>query len=509
MNKKLMISELRNYKVINSEQAKLIVKKYLLEKNIDINLVEYGLPEIIDRYHIWNVPLLYKSFNVGEIAIDAKSEKINLKLSSNIEILKSRISNIENYKLDNKDKVIDVVNKYLYKLEIQDKVYINNDKIKVSKSMDLNSKWIVELYNKYNFHIGDLYIKACSGMIDKTDSTEEKIIVQRANGVSIITNKGYNISPLNNMIIKGKCQNVLNTLPVESVDLIFTSPPYYNARKQYSEYDTYDDYLDMMREVIRACKRVLMEGKFFVMNTSHVMIPRASRSESSKRIAVPFDLHRIFIEEGFEFIDDIIWQKPEGAGWASGRGRRFSADRNAMQYKAVPVTEYVMVYRKKSKKLIDYFIRKHPNQDLVNQSKILGDYDVTNVWYLSPARDKRHPAIFPKELAEKVIKYYSFKGDMVLDPFGGLGTTARAAIELKRKFCTIECSSEYIENMIKDITKEDENFEYKDLSSLDENVIPKQMDKLDIVIQRLIKEGINEEDIAETLIKEYTKNKKD
>lgn len=111
-----------------------------------------------------------------------------------------------------------------------------------------------------------------------------------------------------------------------------------------------------MRQVIRKSHRVLNEGRFFVINVSHVLLRRSSRNEASKRIAVPFDLHRIFIEEGFEFIDDIIWVKPEGAGWATGRGRRFAADRNPLQYKAVPVTEYVLVYRKKSDLLIDWFI---------------------------------------------------------------------------------------------------------------------------------------------------------
>jgi DNA modification methylase len=58
----------------------------------------------------------------------------------------------------------------------------------------------------------------------------------------------------------------------------------------------------------------LSEGRFFVINISPVLLRRASRNQASKRIAVPFDLHRIFIEEGYDFIDDIIWLKPEGAG---------------------------------------------------------------------------------------------------------------------------------------------------------------------------------------------------
>ena len=83
------------------------------------------------------------------------------------------------------------------------------------------------------------------------------------------------------------------------------------------------------------------------------------------------------MEEGYDFIDDIIWVKPEGAGWATGRGRRFAADRNPLQYKAVPVTEYVLVFRKRTELLIDWHIRNHPNRDLVKASKIKDGYEKT------------------------------------------------------------------------------------------------------------------------------------
>ena len=145
----------------------------------------------------------------------------------------------------------------------------------------------------------------------------------------------------------------------------------------------------------------------------------------------------IFNEEGYEFVDDIIWVKPEGAGWATGRGRRFAADRNPLQYKTVPVTEHVLVYRKRTDKLIDWNIRNHPNQKAVKESKIDDSYERTDIWRITPAHSKRHPAIFPKELAEKIIKYYSFKTDVVLDPFGGIGTVGEAATKLGRRFVLV------------------------------------------------------------------------
>jgi DNA modification methylase len=231
------------------------------------------------------------------------------------------------------------------------------------------------------------------------------------------------------------------------VDLVFTSPPYFNARPEYEEYLSYEEYLLKIRRILRNTYRVLAEGRFFVMNVSPILIRRPSRNASSKRIAVPFDIHRLFIEEGYEFIDDIIWLKPEGAGWATGRGRRFAADRNPLQYKPVPVTEYVLVYRKKTDKLIDWNIRAHPDQKLVKESRIKDPYERTNVWRIKPSHDPKHPAVFPLELARKVILYYSFKSDVVLDPFAGIGTAGLAAVQTGRRFVLIESDPRYVDIM--------------------------------------------------------------
>ncbi|GAB4505983.1 MAG: site-specific DNA-methyltransferase [Anaerolineales bacterium] len=252
------------------------------------------------------------------------------------------------------------------------------------------------------------------------------------------------LSSLRNTIAQGDAEEILQDLPAESIDLIFTSPPYYNARPEYTDYVDYDEYLLKMRRILHHAHRVLAEGRFFVMNVAPVLIRRANRNEASKRIAVPFDMHRLFTEEGYDFMDDIIWEKPEGAGWATGRGRRFAADRNPLQYKPVPVTEYILVYRKHTDKLIDWNIRAHPNKKLVVESKIGDDYERTNIWRIKPAHDPRHPAVFPLELAEKVIRYYSFKGDVVMDPFAGIGTVGKAAAMLGRRFVLIEQNPEYV-----------------------------------------------------------------
>lgn len=300
--------------------------------------------------------------------------------------------------------------------------------------------------------IGEVVIDAYTSLALGDKSTAPEVLEARllhrrepsAPSVKPRSNGNYPLSTLRNTIAHGDCERILRDLPAESVDLAFTSPPYYNARPEYTDYVTYEEYLLKLRKVIQNSHRVLAEGRFFVINISPVLIRRANRNEASKRIAVPFDVHRLFIEEGFDFVDDIIWEKPEGAGWATGRGRRFAADRNPLQYKPVPVTEYVLVYRKHTSKLIDWNIRAHPNQELVQASRIDDDYERTNIWRITPAHDPRHPAIFPVELAERVITYYSFKDDVVLDPFAGTGTVGKAASRLGRRFVLIEQEAKYI-----------------------------------------------------------------
>ncbi|MEV4885293.1 DNA modification methylase [Chitinophaga ginsengisegetis] len=320
--------------------------------------------------------------------------------------------------------------------------------------------WRVPLTNKKSKdRIGEVAINAYTTEIISAKTTKQEMLEARLLGKDEIKiskkkstkNLEYPISNLRNTIGLGDSSALLDDMPTASVDLVFTSPPYFNARPEYSDYEVYEEYLLKMRQIIRKCHRVLNEGRFFVINVSHVLLRRASRNEASRRIAVPFDLHRIFTEEGYEFIDDIIWVKPEGAGWATGRGRRFAADRNPLQYKAVPVTEYVLVYRKKTDLLIDWFIRNHPDREIVHESKVDDNYEKTNIWKIQPKTVSKHPAPFPNALAEKVIQYYSFKNDVVLDPFAGSGTTGAAAAKLKRRFVLFEINPEYINLIKKDV----------------------------------------------------------
>ncbi|MDE2788051.1 MAG: site-specific DNA-methyltransferase [Chloroflexota bacterium] len=259
--------------------------------------------------------------------------------------------------------------------------------------------------------------------------------------------------PVPNKVILGDSRMALPEFPPNSVQLIFTSPPYFNAKPECAEYVDYPSYLEFLGEVFAACHSILAEGRFLVVNVSPVLVRRTSRNTASKRLPIPFDLHPILDRIGYEFIDDVIWRKPEGAGWHLGRGRRFAADRQPLQYKPVTVTEYVLVYRKKTDRLIDWNLRYHPDPAAVERSLILGEYDKTNVWDVTPSNHKAHPAIFPDELVSKVIRYYSFEGDSVLDPFAGTGTVGRVATAMGRRFVLIEKRIDYFETMRQELSQ--------------------------------------------------------
>jgi len=246
---------------------------------------------------------------------------------------------------------------------------------------------------------------------------------------------------LKNVVVNGDVREVLDVIPDDSIHLTFTSPPYYNAR-DYSIYPSYKAYLSFLTDVFKKLYRVTKEGRFFVLNTSPVIIPRVSRQHSSKRYPIPFDIHHFLVEIGWEFIDDIIWQKPEAS--VKNRNAGFLQHRKPLGYKPNAITEYLMVYRKKTERLLDWNMRQY-DSETVNQSKISGDYETSNVWSISPTFDRRHSAVFPVELCTRVISFYSYRGDLVFDPFAGSGTMGVAARQNGRCFLLAEKERQYFE----------------------------------------------------------------
>ena len=245
---------------------------------------------------------------------------------------------------------------------------------------------------------------------------------------------------LKNVVVCADVSEVLRAIPTASVHLTFTSPPYYNAR-DYTIFESYEAYLKFLVTVFAETHRITKEGRFFVLNTSPVIVPRISRAHASTRYAIPYDIHPRLTEIGWEFIDDITWVKPDYAG--KNRNKGFARNRTPLTYKTNPITESIMVYRKKTDQLIDWNLRQY-SEETIAASKVLGEYEQTNVWRINPESDKVHPAVFPVELVARVIQFYSFRDDLVFDPFGGSGTVGQAAMALERYFLLCEKEEEYV-----------------------------------------------------------------
>lgn len=213
-------------------------------------------------------------------------------------------------------------------------------------------------------------------------------------------------------------------LPDNSVGLAFTSPPY-NVGKDYDEDMSLERYLALIQRVGTEVYRVLKPGGRFIVNVANL----------GRKPYIPLHafFYQIHSQIGFLPMGEIIWQKGRGANgscaWGSWRSARAPRLRD--------LHEYLLVFAKGS------FTR--PDKGTSNLSAEEFTESTLSVWEIMPVSAKKvgHPAPFPVELANRVIKLYSFVGDVVLDPFIGSGTTAVAAKQNGRHYVGFDISAEY------------------------------------------------------------------
>lgn len=245
-------------------------------------------------------------------------------------------------------------------------------------------------------------------------------------------------------IINEDCLIGLRNMNEVCVDLTWTSPPYYNA-KSYSEWETYQDYLDFLENVFSEIYRITKDGRMCVVNLSPVIVQRESRAHESKRLAIPFHFFSIMEKIGWKYIDDIVWVKPEGA--AINRNGGFFQHRKPVAYKPNLVSETILVFQKPANFLIDKIVRSYKDE-VLKKSLVLEEYERSNVWLINPETKSKHLAPYPEKLSDNIIKYYSFYGDLVLDPFLGSGTTLVSCKKYGRNGIGFEIHEEYV-NMSK------------------------------------------------------------
>ncbi|MBM4249152.1 MAG: site-specific DNA-methyltransferase [Euryarchaeota archaeon] len=223
-----------------------------------------------------------------------------------------------------------------------------------------------------------------------------------------------------------KSSERMDELPGQSVHLMVTSPPY-NAGKEYDEDLSLDQYRDLLRSVFRETHRVLVSGGRACVNVANL----------GRRPYIP--LHRYIIEDmetlGFLMRGEILWNKGSSASPSTAWGSWRSAANPVLR----DVHEYILVFSKQS-----FSRERRGHQESTIRKEDFLEW-TKSVWSFPavPARSVGHPAPFPEELPRRLIELYTYKGDVVLDPFCGSGTTCLAARNAGRHFVGYDISPEY------------------------------------------------------------------
>jgi len=252
-------------------------------------------------------------------------------------------------------------------------------------------------------------------------------------------NKG---SETTNKIIFGSCEN-MGELPDHSVHLVVTSPPYFNAPFDYPDlFESYEEYLRLIRNVAKELKRVLDIGRVACFVCDDTLI-------KGTKYPVVADITKIFIEEGFKYRERITWVKPEGYIRISRRSGVLLQHPFPMYYYPDNIQESILIFQNG-----DYDYSKAP-KDKKEESRLNLKETQEGKWYLSvwnitnvlPFKNRLEVGIaaFPDEIPYRLIKLFSYKGETVLDPFMGSGTTLKVANELERKYVGYEIDIELLE----------------------------------------------------------------
>ena len=317
------------------------------------------------------------------------------------------------------------------------------------KIKEIIEKVVTEKMNEIKYNYND------DKTINKDNNNNETIAKVDNNESKIEPSNIYKIATVDYTIVNSCCIKGLTDMKNENkkIHLTITSPPYYNV-KDYVSYKDYKEYLNTLKNVFTLIYEITEDGRMCCVNLSNILIQREDRNSESTRIPLAFHFVPLMEEIGWKFIEDIIWVKPEGA--AKNRNGGFFQHRQPVAYKPNIINEYIFIFQKPSKFLIDKIVRGYDAITSLN-SKVDDGYERTNVWKINPETKSKHPAPYPELLVANLIKYYSFCGDLILDPFVGSGTTLISAFKLNRKSIGFEIHKDYInifENRIQNITKQ-------------------------------------------------------
>jgi DNA modification methylase len=391
---------------------------------------------------------------------------------------------------------------------ILSKEYFISENDKILKSMLSN-----ESYDEMISHIKNLdYTKSNRSILIKFGLKFKNILKKEKRLCETYDESLYNKTIENNGKVKiywGNCLEYMKKLPSESIQLMVTSPPYYNARA-YSQWENINLYLEEMRLIIRESFRVLENHRVFVWNVGDIFDNDRLKTTSvwgKRRIPLSAYFIKIFEEEGFTFVDDIIWDKGEVES-----KRHMNGGKNIPFYQyPLNCYEHILIFHKHEldKRKIPCPVCGSLNVNGNTQSEPgLQSYECKNVKCAERSASNRgkrfsdktnmvqywfdefedssinddfiknwrrdiiklkpvfkinnkgenvlgHSAPYPYEIPEMAIRYFSYPGDVILDPFGGSFTSCISAKNLGRIGVGCEINKEmYRDAIISKITLE-------------------------------------------------------
>lgn len=246
-----------------------------------------------------------------------------------------------------------------------------------------------------------------------------------------------------------KSSEIMDDIPDYSVHLMVTSPPY-NVKKEYDEDLSLEEYRTLLKTVFKETYKKLVTGGRACINVANL----------GRKPYIP--LHSYIIEDmldiGFFMRGEIIWNKASSASPSTAWGSWQSAANPVLR----DIHEYILVFSKES------FSRKRGDKINTITSENFIEW-TKSVWTFPAvsARSIGHPAPFPEELPHRLIQLYTFKDDVVLDPFCGSGTACLAAIKDCRHYIGYDIDEKYVQlanQRIKHYTGQKTLFENNPLS---------------------------------------------
>ena len=250
-----------------------------------------------------------------------------------------------------------------------------------------------------------------------------------------------------NKVIVGNALTKLGHIEDNSVDMIVTSPPYWNAVVYDKDVNTdYESYLTNLIHIFSECSRVLRPNGKLAINTPIMPIPKAIIKQDLRHVKdISSDLNSKILEKtNLNLFSLYVWQKQTSKLMFGS----YPFPGNLLENNTI---EFIRVYTKPGKP------KKYPR--FVKEKEKLKKYEwldlIQQTWFMIPEdinRKKDHPAPFPEKLPARLMRMFSygavnsFEGDLILDPFVGTGTTCVVAKKMNRRFIGIDISAKYIDH---------------------------------------------------------------